>query len=524
MPKRSVGMLTSFNTCQAIFFLPKTLFGIIFDHIKQMTIMKTLTSILMGILGGGIAFTMLHKYNQNEMSRHQNQMTIPSKAVSLFEEKSDNYPIDFTLAADKSVNAVVHIKSTLTQRANNNLSWNPFFEFFYGSGLPQQYQTQISAGSGVIVSPDGYIITNNHVIQGASSLEVVLNNKKTYPAQVIGYDASVDLALLKIEAQGLPAIQIANSDLAKIGEWVLAVGNPFNLTSTVTAGIISAKGRDIDILKNDYNSGTPALEAFIQTDAAVNPGNSGGALVNIRGELIGINTAIKSNTGSYAGYAFAIPSNIVQKTIVDFIEFGSVQRGFLGVTWMDISPELGEKIKKPDLQGVYISAVSKSGAADVSGIKPGDVILSVHENPVHNITELQEHIACYRPGDVVSISILRDGETLKKSVTLKNRLGSSKPSSKSSQIYVKNLGAYMEHVLPEDLTNLNIPSGVRVTSLSNGILFRVGVLEGYIISKINQMPVYQVDDVLKLIDKAQGGILLEGYYPDGTYKPYAFGK
>lgn len=310
-------------------------------------------------------------------------------------------PVDFTTAAEQSVGAVVHVKTKYRRQQYVD----PFYQFFFGR--PQQQQSQpeaLASGSGVILSSDGYIVTNNHVIQQADQIEVVLNDKRTFAATLVGSDPNTDIALLKVEASDLPTLPMGNSDELKVGEWVLAVGNPFNLTSTVTAGIVSAKARNINILNAEMK-----IESFIQTDAAVNPGNSGGALVNTKGELVGINTAIASQTGSYAGYAFAVPTSIVQKVVADLRQYGSVQRAMLGIRMMDINSEVQEYYHLEDLEGVYVAEVVSGSAADRAGMENGDVIVAVDGKKVNSSSELQECIGRKSPGDEATLTVKRNG-------------------------------------------------------------------------------------------------------------------
>lgn len=319
-------------------------------------------------------------------------------------------PVDFTEAAERSVEAVVHVKTKYYQQQQYA---DPFYQFFFGRPQQSNQPSAMASGSGVILSDDGYIVTNNHVIEGAGDIEVVLNDKRTFAARLIGRDPNTDLALLKIEATGLPTIQIGNSDELKVGEWVLAVGNPFNLTSTVTAGIVSAKARSINILDADMK-----IESFIQTDAAVNPGNSGGALVNTRGELVGINTAIASQTGSYAGYAFAIPTAIMQKVVGDLRQFGSVQRALLGIRMMDINQEVKDHFGLDSMQGVYVAEVVRGSAADKAGMQSGDVIVQVDGHSINSSSQLQEQIGRKNPGDQVVVLVRRGSRSITLEVTL----------------------------------------------------------------------------------------------------------
>ena len=319
-------------------------------------------------------------------------------------------PVDFTQAAERSVEAVVHVK---TKYYRQQQYVDPFYQFFFGRPQQSQQPSAMASGSGVILSNDGYIVTNNHVIESANEIEVVLNDKRTFAAQLIGTDPNTDLALLKIEATNLPTIEIGNSDDLRVGEWVLAVGNPFNLTSTVTAGIVSAKARSINILNSDMK-----IESFIQTDAAVNPGNSGGALVNTRGQLVGINTAIASQTGSYAGYAFAIPTAIMQKVVADLRQYGTVQRALLGIRMLDITQQVKDQLSLESMEGVYVGEVISGSAADKAGMKAGDVIVQVDGRPINASSQLQEQIGRKNPGDQIIILVRRGHRSVSLQVTL----------------------------------------------------------------------------------------------------------
>ena len=319
-------------------------------------------------------------------------------------------PVDFTQAAERSVEAVVHVK---TKYYRQQQYVDPFYQFFFGRPQQSQQPSAMASGSGVILSNDGYIVTNNHVIEDANEIEVVLNDKRTFAAQLIGTDPNTDLALLKIEATNLPTIEIGNSDDLRVGEWVLAVGNPFNLTSTVTAGIVSAKARSINILNSDMK-----IESFIQTDAAVNPGNSGGALVNTRGQLVGINTAIASQTGSYAGYALAIPTAIMQNVVADLRQYGTVQRALLGIRMLDITQQVKDQLSLESMEGVYVGEVISGSAADKAGMKAGDVIVQVDGRPINASSQLQEQIGRKNPGDQITILVRRGHRSVSLQVTL----------------------------------------------------------------------------------------------------------
>lgn len=425
----------------------------------------------------------------------------------------------FEYAAEMSLNAVVHIK-TKTEVQNQT---DPFLEFFYGKRQNTHPQLIQSSGSGVLISKDGYIVTNNHVIDDANNIQVTLNNKKTYEAEIIGKDPNTDIALLKIESMDLPYISYGNSNSINVGEWVLAVGNPFNLTSTVTAGIVSAKGRDINILKSDPYTGISAIESFIQTDAAVNPGNSGGALVNVNGELIGINTAIQSNTGSYTGYSFAIPVNIVKKVVNDLKEFGTVQRAFIGVSIANIDDELAKKIDTKELTGVYISGVTKNGAAAKAGIKNGDIIKKIGSKTIKNVAELQEQISQFRPGDKTIISLIRDNTEMEFAITLKNLNGNEEIVGNNESEILKKLGVSLVELSTEELNDLKISNGVKIDKLYNGKLRSIGINEGFIITKINHQKVNSINEISSALSEIKGGILMEGVYENGRKEYYGFG-
>lgn len=424
---------------------------------------------------------------------------------------------DFVKAADATVHGVVHVKTFGTP------SYNPFtdpFGGFFGNSSPRGQQQVTGYGSGVIVTSDGYIVTNNHVVNSsgevAEKVEVTLNNNRSYTAKVVGTDPSSDLALLKIDEKGLPFIPYGNSDDLKVGEWVLAVGNPFNLTSTVTAGIVSAKARNIGIL-----DGQNKIESYIQTDAAVNPGNSGGALVNTRGELVGINSAIASPTGAYSGYSFAIPVNIVRKVMDDLAEYGTVQRGFIGVSIRDVDTKLAQEKGLKDIKGVYVEGLTEGGAAKEAGIRQGDVIVKVGDADVNTMPELQEQVGRFRPGDKVSVSVLRDGAEKNFLVTLRNNEGST--AITKPNLAVNMLGGTFQEVSKEEKNNLGISNGVKISKLNAGKLRNAGIREGFIITTIDHKPVRTTTDVETALKDKQGGILIEGVYPNGMKGYYGFG-
>jgi serine protease Do len=454
---------------------------------------------------------------------------------------------DFTVAAEKSINAVVHITAKSTRTVNQPTD---IFEYFFGSNgqqMPrQQQQQQVGYGSGVLISADGYIVTNNHVVNGADEITVTLNERTEYPAKVIGMDENTDVALIKIDANNLPFIPFGNSETLKVGEWVLAVGNPMNLGTTVTAGIVSAKARNFGIIEsekkeNQYQNNpffqqqqqqqqpkepkSMSIESFIQTDAAVNPGNSGGALVNLKGELVGINTAIISPTGTFTGYSFAIPISIVSKVVDDIRKFGQVQRAMLGVTISDINSETAKQRKIDVQEGVYIDGVADLSGALEAGIKKGDIIKAIYGLKVKTSTELQAQVGLHHPSDVVELTILRDKQELKVKVTLRNMQGGTENVKAGG---IELLGASFSEVTPALKRTLNIGSGVQVSGVSEGKFKQEGIRKGFIILKVNDIRIESVEQFEKLVNAAKNnsgfdnsGLFIVGIYPDGKVRYYA---
>ncbi len=435
----------------------------------------------------------------------------------------------FIQAAKVSTPAVVHINTEVKVKQRKNMQMDPFWQFF---GIPYDQgqmpgQMQQGAGSGVIISNDGYIVTNNHVIEGADKITVNLNDNRNYTAKVIGSDPSTDLAVIKIDAKDLSFLTFGNSDELEIGQWVLAVGNPFNLSSTVTAGIVSAKARNINILRE--KAGNLAVESFIQTDAAVNPGNSGGALVDLSGNLIGINAAIATPTGSYAGYSFAIPSNLAKKVVRDIIDFGVVQRGFLGVNIREVDEELAKDLKLDKIQGAYITDVVKGGAAEEAGLKNGDVITKVGGAEIKNIADLTEHVARYRPGDAVKFEYIRKGALQQKEIVLKSKDNSTKLLSKTDVVtgnISADLGIEYSEVSTLQAKKMGLNGGVRIDKINDGIIKQnTNIQPGFIVFSINNQTVRTKDDFDALIKENKGGgVLLQGKYEGGSgVQYYAFG-
>ena len=430
---------------------------------------------------------------------------------------------NFVDASESTINSVVHVT---TKVVKTTIQQDPFFEFFYGpgSGNKEFKQYGSGSGSGVIVSSEGYIVTNNHVIDNASEIEVILNDNSKYTAHVVGADPSTDVAIIKINAPNLKPIALGNSDDLRIGEWVLAVGNPFNLTSTVTAGIVSAKARNINLLTDRTQNNVVPIESFIQTDAAVNPGNSGGALVNTKGELVGINTAIASQTGSYSGYSFAIPVNLVNKVMRDLIDFGVVQRGFLGIQIADISQEIKEKNNLPSLKGVFVSKVNEDGSADKAGMKDGAVILKVGMKEVNSVASLQEEIGKRRPGDKVALTVRnKKGTEEVLEVVLRNSSGETNLLSKNEITKNSALGATFTNLTDKEKKELNVSYGVKIKTLNTGKLKGLGLEEGMIITKINNEPVESVEQLTTKLSTGNKGILLEVMTKSGKKDYIGFG-
>ncbi|ARV16775.1 trypsin-like peptidase domain-containing protein [Polaribacter sp. SA4-12] len=461
--------------------------------------MKKLFGLLgMAILGGAITLGG-YKMLFNEEVIVERTISEPVETITanynpaLNKAKSFANSVDLTIAAENTVHAVVHVKNTAVRTQTNPA------DIFFGNRSNGRKYEQVGTGSGVIISQDGYIVTNNHVIDGATEIEITLNNRQKYKAKLIGTDKDNDIALLKIDSDvDLPYIPFANSDNIKIGEWVLAVGNPYNLTSTVTAGIVSAKGRDLE--------GNSAIDSFIQTDAAVNPGNSGGALVNTRGELVGINTAISSKTGSFVGYSFAVPSNIAKKVIDDLLEFGAVQEAILGIN-IDGSDN--------NIEGVKIGDLSKGSGAEKSGLKSGDVIKKVNNVKISKFSELRGQLTAKRPGEFVDITVDREGELITKSVKLSKK-----------DVYVsKDLNILLKDLTKKEQKKYSISGGAKILRNGNKSLDYYGVKEGYIITEINKKPVLNASDAAKAIDASYGNgnpIYIEVINLEGERERYAF--
>jgi len=473
---------------------------------------SVITTLLIALLGAVVGLFIYTRFLDKEKlvtggDKDKELVKENARYTSMLAQSGVN---DFIFAAEQTVHAVVHVKTKSTVSSQNS---NPLYEFFYGPGTNQQREVR-GFGSGVIVTPDGYIVTANHVIEEADEVDVTLNDKRTFVADVVGRDPSTDIALLKIKATGLPYIKFGDSDAIRLGEWVLAVGNPFNLTSTVTAGIISARGRSLGLLDDQYR-----IESFIQTDAAMNPGNSGGALVNTNGELIGLTTAIYSPTGAYAGNSFAIPTSIVKKVYDDLKQYGEVQRGLMGVNITDVTSEIAKEEKLDEVKGVYLSGIVDGGAAKAAGLQEKDVIIAVNGEPVGTTSDLQEKVNRFRPGDKIEVTYIRKGKQDTKTVVLRNMEGGTgvvAPGSTSTTVY----GATFAPLASGDKEQLSIENGVKITAVSEGRFHDLGLAKGAVIVNVNGQKVNSAADVRKATNNEKSLSSIEGYTTDGTYFKY----
>ncbi|QJW92157.1 Do family serine endopeptidase [Spirosoma taeanense] len=460
--------------------------------------------------------------------------TITGRLAALTGNGPTMAPGDFSTAAETVTPTVVHIRTTITRTVRSQQVPDIFRDFFGddfggGQGQPRRQRGQAS-GSGVIISKDGYIVTNNHVVQDADEVEVIMTDKRSFKAKVVGTDPLTDLAVIKVEANNLPAITLGDSDALKLGEWVLAVGYPLDLESTVTAGIVSAKGRGIGILNqnakpDDKKADTP-IEAFIQTDAAINPGNSGGALVNLRGELVGINSAIASATGYYSGYGFAVPVSLVKKVSADLLKYGNVQRGYLGILPIELNSTIAKEKNAKVGRGIYVESVVDNGAAQAAGLKKGDVIVKMEGQPLDSDAQMREIIGRRRPGDIVNITINRDGSERDVKVELRNRNGGRDVIKKSdvtaSATSLSTLGASFEEISAQDAKQLGISGGVRVKKIMEGKLAETDIEEGFIIVKANGRNVKTTKDLQTIMSavKEGEGLMLIGMYPNSSRMYY----
>ena len=483
---------------------------------------KGFLTVLLSILASGLTAYAVVKATTPQPQEatvvtDQDGHAVEYRTVNLAES---DYP-DFTYAAENAVESVVYVEVTVQSRQQYQ-NIDPFFRFFfgdeYGFGQPQSRE-QKGSGSGVIIRPDGYIVTNNHVVANATNIQVTLNNNQQYEATVVGTDPATDVAIIKVDAVDLPAIPLGDSDQLRLGEWVLAIGSPLGaqLRSTITAGIVSAKGRSMP-----DNSGEFKIESFIQTDAAVNPGNSGGALVNKKGELVGINTAIVSQTGSYSGYSFAVPVNIVKRVAADLMDFGSVKRAVLGITMGSVDKKIADEMKLSAVSGVYINEVLKGSAADKAGLKKNDVIIAIDGQKITDASSVQAKVSSYHPGDKAAISFIRDGKEQQTTVEFQ---AAAQPNGEADQEgTIAFYGARLKAASPETLKALGLRSGVEIVSLGSGKMAEAGAKAGGIIVYVNDEPVSKPEDVVAKAKKASRAIYIEGVDKGGRAFYFGFGK
>lgn len=485
--------------------------------------------LLSAVLGGLIAvYIHTNYFPARAIQAAQEVVEEEAESADIVETRYGPSPVpeglDFRAASKKVTPAVVHIKIYGSGRSGSRNEMEDLFREFFGetpSAPRGNGERPMGSGSGVIVREDGYIITNNHVVEEAQTIQVVLDDKREYEATLIGTDPSTDLAVVKINADELPTVDFGNSDNLEVGEWVLAVGNPFDLTSTVTAGIVSAKARNINILRR--SAADLSIESFIQTDAAVNPGNSGGALVDLEGNLVGINTAIATKTGYYAGYSFAVPIALAKKVMEDLIEFGKVQRALLGIRIQNVTADLVESENLRKIEGVYVAGVGQGSAAGSAGIERGDVITKVDGVEVNASSELQEQVARHRPGDEITVTYVRDGQATTVEVILKNRMGNTEiVAAEDESQAVEGIGAVLRPLTPEEKAQVGM-SGLRVEELNAGRFERAGVPEGFIITHVDKNKVNTIADLEREIEGKRGGVLFEGVNPNGERGFYGVG-
>jgi len=482
---------------------------------------KVMLTVLTSVLAGGLTALGVVKATQPQPQQPQTVVTDESgKTVELrtVNLADSDYP-DFTYAAESAVEAVVYVEVTV-QRRQQYQTIDPFFRFFFGDDFSQpQSREQKGSGSGVIIREDGYIVTNNHVVADATKIQVTLNNNQQYDATVVGTDPATDVAIIKVEATDLPTIQMGDSDALRLGEWVLAIGSPLGaqLRGTITAGIVSAKGRSMP-----DGSGEFKIESFIQTDAAVNPGNSGGALVNKKGELVGINTAIVSQTGAYSGYSFAVPVNIVKRVVEDLIDYGSVKRAMLGITMGSVDKKIADEMKLSSVSGVYINEVLKGSAAEKAGLKKNDVIIAIDGQKITDASSVQAKVSSYHPGDKAEITYIRSGKTATTTVVF--QAAASKNGEKDVDGSIAFYGARLKAASPEALKALGLRSGVEIVSVGNGKMAEAGAHEGGVIAYVNGDAVSNPEEVVAKAQKAPRGIYIEGVDPSGKAFYLAFGK
>lgn len=484
--------------------------------------MKIFIRSFLGTTSAIAVVLLINTYFFNNSSEENPVQFQPVETIRQIPVQATSYVVppqttDFVDAAERSVNAVVHIKTEIDVRTKNYHDFfDPFKEYFDGNS--GRNNTYVAFGSGVVISPDGYIVTNNHVVENADKISVTFNNREELIAEIIGLDPTTDLALIKVDANDLHYLIFGDSDELKIGEWVLAVGNPFNLTSTVTAGIVSAKARNINIL-----GGTSSIESFIQTDAVVNRGNSGGALVNTSGELIGINAAIASHTGVYEGYSFAIPSNLAKKVVEDLKKYGEIQRAYLGVQLRDIDAEFANELGLSHVEGVYVSGVVDESGAQKAGIKHGDIIISINDFNTNTFSELVGTIGQYRPGDQILVTVKREGEYFDYNVTLRNQNNTTTIVHAEDSFFNEDLSVSLQKVSKVKQDELGISSGLRITDIETGILKRGGISEGFILTEVNGFKISNKEELEQALHNTNSRrVRLIGIYPNGMKVSYEF--
>ena len=480
---------------------------------------KGILTVLLCVLASGIT-----AYGVVKVANPQDAETLvagnPSVEYRTVNLSGSDYP-DFTYAAETAVEAVVYVEVTVVR--NQQYDIDPFFRYFFGDMAPQSRE-QKGSGSGVIIREDGYIVTNNHVVDGATKISVTLNNNEVYEATVVGTDPATDVAIIKVDATGLPTIEMGDSDALRLGEWVLAIGSPlsYNLRSTITAGIVSAKGRSMPSSTGEFK-----IESFIQTDAAVNPGNSGGALVNKEGKLVGINTAIVSQSGSYEGYSFAIPVNIVKRVVADLLDFGTVQRPRLGITMKAIDQKTQRELKLSSMNGVYINEVLSGSSADEAGLKAGDVLIAIDGFQITDPSSVQARVNNYHPGDRATLTYIRDGKEVTVSVVFQAADAASSANNSGTvdaQGLTSFYGGKIRSASAETLRKFGLSSGVEVVDAGNGELAQSGVKSGFIIQYVNDQLVSTPAQVVEQARKATSGVYLHGVDAKGKVRYYAFGK
>jgi Do/DeqQ family serine protease len=477
---------------------------------KNTWIAIILVSLSCGALGSWIQNKSSNLFSKETFNVRESTDFQPNETAKLTSAGSfQSLQGDFATASEASSQSVVFIKTISNMQARQSDFWD-FWDFFGQRGPVS------SAGSGVIISDDGYIVTNNHVINDADNIEVIMRNKHSYKAKIIGTDPNTDLAVIKVEAKGLKPVTFTDSDKIRIGEWVIAIGNPLNLTSTVTAGIVSAKGRNINIVNSQF-----PIESFIQTDAAINPGNSGGALVNVRGELVGINTAIASKTGAYSGYGFAIPANIVKKVVKDLIEYGDVQIPFIGAEIVDIDKTIADKLPDDDYTGVYVFEVNRGSSAQQSGLREGDIILKADGENVNSKAEYLERLSLHRPGETMRLLIKRGKEQSEIKVTVTNKEGTT-ALLKNVSIFSQPLGCNLAPLSKMERDKLGVEGGFRVSNIRSGRIAQMGLPDGFIIISVNKRVPDSIGELEKLLTQSRGKIYIDGIHPNGTRSYYSF--